>query len=95
MKKRIYYLLGLLAILASLYTALSNNWITRQTTTFYSPMILPQEVLKGDVVYYTKDRAIVIQNDARLDSIEYDDYSVTLHTTRHINLLQYIMKAGE
>jgi len=77
----------LLAIIISIWTP----W-HRQPVVFYEPLILPREMIKGDIVVLENGSHIVIDEDKRINTIRHNNGSVTINATVHRNLWQLLTK---
>lgn len=61
----------------------------RQPVVFYEPVFLPIETIKGDIIVLENGTHLVIDEDKRINSIEYNnDDSVTINSTVHCSLWQ-------
>lgn len=61
----------------------------RETRVFYQP-ILPLETIRGDIVVLEDSFQLVIDEDKRINSIRYNNGTVTINTTVHRSLWQLI-----
>lgn len=83
-------LLGLLVVMALVVILnLLTPW-QRQPVVFYEPIVLPIEVVEGDIIVLEDDSHIVMDEDKRINSIQYQFGMVTINATVHKNLWQIL-----
>lgn len=58
----------------------------RQTTVFYEPLILPLEVLEGDIIVLQNGSHYFVDEDKRINAITYGKDSFTINATVHRSL---------
>lgn len=85
-------ILGSLLIVLILVVAI-NAWSPwhRQPVIFYEPVILPLEVIRGDIIVLEDGAKLAIDEDKRINSISYDASGiVTINATVKRSLWQLI-----
>ena len=92
MKKRQFRIVLGFTICILLFVGLQvwQPWL-RQPVTFYEPLVLPLEAIKGDVIVLSNGNYIVIKCNKRINSIEYDGEKVVIKGTRYVNLWELLL----
>lgn len=82
-------LISLIILLAILALQWWTPW-QRNPTVFYEPLILPLETVEGDVIVMLDGKHIVIREDQRINSMYYQNNTVSMNVTRHKSLWDII-----
>lgn len=98
MIKTIYFplltkLLLAIVIITSIFIGLQieKPW-QRQPTVFYTPLLLPIETKKGDVIYFSDGTYLIIDRDKRINAIDHEGKKVTINSTVHVSLWEILTK---
>ena len=64
----------------------------RQPTVFYHPVVLPLETIEGDILFFEDGTCLVVDEDKRINTMQYQSGVVTVNATIHKSLWQILTK---
>jgi len=82
-------LISLIILLVILVFQWWSPW-HRNPTVFYEPLMLPIETIEGDIIVMADDRYIVIRDNQRINSMDYQNNTVSMNVTKYKSLWDII-----
>ena len=84
-------LISLIILLVILVLQWWQPW-QRDPAVFYEPLILPIETIEGDIIVMADGKHIVIRDNQRINSMDYQNNTVSMNVTKHKSLWDIIME---